>query len=373
MAQKLSIGIILASNGMNGIAKLSAMMADDLAMAGHTATIFVPIMPYYYYFVTVGRKPLHWIKNTLPYVSRWVKNRKFSFQDMLDHNYVLGSASVKFVLTSASRKQLQSLDYLIVNGIGDVLMYKDKFPQERQIYIVNQLEERSHNNPRYITDRQSFKGKFVAISEFMAETLSLQIKVPPIVPNPISKNIWDQRGKFDINGQRRDIVFYWKNNVIGRIGGEILKALLEIRPDTSVTVWFRSGMDTTKPMIETIIPGVDYVYDLRESQVSALLLSHSLMLFPQTFEEFGMPPVEGLACGCIPILHENVGAASMYARGGENCVFLHADPSISATRIQQVLDNSDILHKLRLYASESIEAFNPDRYGLRILEAAEFL
>ena len=178
MSKQLSIGIILGSNGLTGAAKLAAIMADDLAEAGHIVYILVPIMPYYYYFVTVGKKPLNWFKNTAPYFLRWILKPKFSFHQMVDIKYPKGKIHTKFTLIYASKKQLDKLDYLIINGIGDSIVYRNRFPENKQLYIVNQLEERSHNNPDYIGVRQAFKGKCIAISPFMAEELAKQIEKP---------------------------------------------------------------------------------------------------------------------------------------------------------------------------------------------------
>lgn len=373
MAKTLSIGIVVTSHGMNGPAKLTAIMANDLAQAGHKVSIFIPILPYYYYFVVIAKRPISWLKNMIPYVKLWIRNRKFAFQPMLTENQEPGSISTKFVLTYASKRTLRNLDHLIVNGIGDVAMYKDRFPQTRQIYIVNQLEERAQNRPEYIEIRKTFPGRLVAISEFMARKLSEQVEKPPVIPNPISPGIWAQRDKFDINAQRQDILFYWKNNDVGRLGGEILNEFRKLRPDSSITIWFRSGIDTTREMVERIVPSANYVQDLGEKEVTDLLLSHSLMLYPQKFEEFGMPPVEGLACGCVPALHPNVGAADMYARNGENALFLEDSPEQSATKIKELLDDPIQLSSMRGTTSSYIDIFNPDRYGQRILESADFL
>ena len=86
-----------------------------------------------------------------------------------------------------------------------------------------------------------------------------------------------------------------------------------------------------------------------------------------------MPPVEGLACGCIPVLRPNVGAANMYAKDGDNCLFLAEDALISATKIQKLLDDPERLPPMRKSASLSAEPFDPDQYGQRLLESVGFL
>lgn len=374
MPNKLSVGIVLPSNTVGGACKLAAMMANDLAGSGHNVSLYMPVLPYYYYFVTLRHRPMSWMKAMLPYVGDWVRHRRFAFQEMLNNEQPRGRISVNFVLMHASKRQLKKHDWLVLNGISDIIEYQRRFPQVRQIYLVNNLPEHAHGHKAEFDNVQrSFRGRIVAISPFVARELSDHIETPPVVPNPISHGIWRHRRSFDLKAKRRDLLLYWKNNDAGRPGSEIIKSLLRLRPDTTVTVWFRSSVDTTKAGVLEALPDVQYVENLDETGVADLLLAHSLLIFPQTFEEFGMPPVEALACGCLPVLHPNVGAAEMYARDGENCIYLTENPEEVARRICTLLDTPEMLYSLRAAASDSIVAFDPSRYGHRVFEAAGVL
>lgn len=373
MQSKLSVGIVLPSNNLGGACKLTAMMANDLASIGHRVTIFMPVLPFYYYHVTVAHRPLSWLKHMVPYATEWVRHHRFAFHEMLNHEQPGGRISVRSVLTYAPKWRLKKFDWLVVNGISDVIMYQNRFPQDRQVYIVNQLEEHAHRRDEFKKVRQSFKGRIVAISPFTARMLGEHIETPPVVPNPISPGIWEQRHNFDYKAKRRDLLLYWKNNDAGGLGGEIIKYLLQMRPETTVTVWFRSALDTNRTGVQRVVPGVQYAENLDETEVADLLLDHSMLLFPNRFEEFGMPPVEALACGCIPVLHPDVGAAEMYAHDGENSLYLSEVPEEDARRIMHVLDNPETLGAMRMAAPDSVEAFAPSRYGLRVLEAAGVL
>ena len=118
------------------------------------------------------------------------------------------------------------------------------------------------------------------------------------------------------------------------------------------------------------LPGINIVKDLSEDQLSNLYLKHSMFLFPSTYEGFGMPPIEALACGCIPILHQDVGAAESYARDGGNSLYLNGNPAEMARRIADFLDDSQAIRSMRAAAPKSIEPFDPNGYGLRMLRAA---
>ena len=95
-----------------------------------------------------------------------------------------------------------------------------------------------------------------------------------------------------------------------------------------------------------------------------------MLLFCSGYEGFGMPPIEAMTCGCIPVLNSEVGAAELYARDGENSIFLNEHTDGMAIRLAALLDNPEKLALMRTDAAASVEAFNPEGYGRRLLAAA---
>ena len=82
---------------------------------------------------------------------------------------------------------------------------------------------------------------------------------------------------------------------------------------------------------------------------------------------------QNILLGWRPVLHPNVGAAEMYARDGENSIYLADDIKESVRRIRDVLDSPETLQSMRGATLDSLDAFDPSRYGNRILEAAGIL
>ena len=210
----------------------------------------------------------------------------------------------------------------------------------------------------------------MVISPFTARESSHQLTNPPVVPNPVSFNIWSQRMDLDVKKPRKDILFFWKGYSYG-IGDEVANKLLTLRPDTTMTVWCRNRSQIEA--VKSIIPDRAIVSNLSEYELCQLYLDHSLLLFPSIYEGFGMPPIEGLSCGCIPVLDPNVGAADLYAEDGINSIHINATADIVAEKIANALDDNEHLIAMRTNAPLAIRDFNPNGYGIRILKAAEFI
>jgi len=202
------------------------------------------------------------------------------------------------------------------------------------------------------------------LSPWTARKVSDHIPEPPVVSSAIAPAIWKNRFNSDQAIRGKDILFHYGvgPNKGGNKGVEIIKVLRKIRPETQVTVW---SIDNIPDLVNVTV-----VKQLSETQLCDLYLTHKMLLFPSTLEGFGMPPAEGLACGCIPILYPGVGGADIYARDGENAVFIQDNIEQSAGKIADLLDDSQKLRKMRNKALVSVEPFNPDGYGVRLLEAA---
>lgn len=367
-----SIGILVNSNGKNGICKLAALMANDLADENTEVTIHIPIMPYYLYYIKIFKKPVYYCLKLVPfYLKKYFSDRTFGFYDILSKDKVSrGLIKTKYFLISINKRVLSQHSILILNGIGDVVAYENKFPQVNQVYLVNQIEEEYHG-AKYIrfyeNIRKGFKGLILTHCEFMKRKFSHYIEDIRVVPNPISPQLWKHRNSFSYSTPRKDILFYIKGNNIIKDGIKTLEKTIAIRPETSITLFARSLPDDE--IIRSVCAKLkaELLIDLNESDVIEQYLNHSFLFYPNRFEDFGMPPVEGLACGCLPVLRPDTGAADMYAVNNFNSIHLTDDDDLNAANIVEYLNNPEEIVKLRKNAPKNIDSFSPENYGKRIL------
>ena len=366
------VGIVTTCHGYNGIGKLSAMMANNIANKNYKVFIYIPIFPYYTYYFKIFKKPFFWLRNIVPeYIKEWILKREYCFSDILDNEkFKLGYIEIKYVIVKLSKKELSSLDFLILNGIGDVIEYQNS-NVPKKIYLVNQIEENNLNNKNYkelfqIT-RKSFMGEIITHSDFMKKELSDHINVSKVVPNPISSGIWKFRDSINYEKIRRDILLYWARDDIFTDAQEIIENIKEIKSKLSITILARSLYNNKKVKIFAKKFKSKLIFNQNENQVAKIYLDHSFILYPNTYEGFGMPPVEALSCGCIPILRPNVGAASMYSINNFNSIHLTNDPINDSKKIANILNNSGELLRLRQNTKPQLDKFNPENYGNKIL------
>ena len=366
-----SIGIIANSNEVGGINKLIAMIANDIANENFDVHIYVPILPWYTYNVVVFRRLLFWILRVVPfYFLRWVFKKNSSLLDLLDPLKLKNNKiQIRYYFHKIPNFNLNKHENLIVNGIGSVIECENLFPQEKQIYLVNQIEEIYHGKKYanfYKNVRKKFKGTVITHCNFMKKFLSDDINNLKVVPNPISPLIWNLQNIFFNKNDRKDILFYWKNYNSAESGFKLLDEILKLDDKISISIF---GRKTTDNRIQKVASkyNAKLYYDLNEQEVANLYLSHSFLFFPNKFEDFGMPPVECLSCGCIPILRYGVGASDMYAVDNFNSVFMTDSEYDDAKKILSILEDKSKLFYLRKNTLKNIEQFNPKNYGQKIL------
>ena len=173
----------------------------------------------------------------------------------------------------------------------------------------------------------------------MKKKLSSHVKDLKIVPNPISKNLMKFKNSKKIFKKRKDLLIYWKNDNFIKETESILNEITKLNSNIKITIFARSlfGNDKVKNLTKKF--SAKLVLNANEKIVANLYLSHEFLLYPNTYEDFGMPPLESLACGCIPIQRPNVGAADMYSINNYNSIHINNNHKKLAKKILYLLNN----------------------------------
>jgi glycosyltransferase involved in cell wall biosynthesis len=354
-----TIAIVLPSNNIAGPQKLAALCAQDLVANGFDVEVLVPRLPYWFYYITLRgdfRHILRWLRLATASLWSWLSSRSFSFQD-------LASSSVNYrsVLRRPRRRHLAHVDVVVVMSIEHVIGLADMFQPERTIYYLLHPEEIGLGcAERLRAARSAFRGTVIALSPCTRDAVADHVDCSAIVPAAIAPVFYRHVGAVGESPRPKEILLHYSAGITrgGQLGLDLIDAICSARPQTTVTIWTRDS--------DPGIDGIEVVSGLSDEELCQCYLTHSFLLFPSTFEGAGMPPLEAMACGCIPILRAGVGAADTYANS-ENAVLLSPDIVTDAEVIVNLLNNPSMATKMRAKTREALLPFNPSGYGVRLL------
>ncbi|MGA0556481.1 glycosyltransferase family 4 protein [Larkinella sp. VNQ87] len=106
---------------------------------------------------------------------------------------------------------------------------------------------------------------------------------------------------------------------------------------------------------------------LRDKELVHCLNQHRFMLVPSRWEEpFGMVALEGMACGCIPIVSDGGGLPDAVGKAG--LTFRRANVEDLVANIQKILGNPSLEQQLLDAAPYHLSTHRPDVVAHRYLE-----
>ncbi len=115
---------------------------------------------------------------------------------------------------------------------------------------------------------------------------------------------------------------------------------------------------------------INFTGALRGNQIAICLNKHRFILVPSLWEEpFGNVVLEGMACGCLPIVSDGGGLPE--AIGNAGLSFKRGDTDAMVSCIKEVLRNPELEQKLREAAKNHLVKHYPDIVSQRYLDVIE--
>ncbi|UEG52656.1 glycosyltransferase family 4 protein [Mucilaginibacter daejeonensis] len=112
---------------------------------------------------------------------------------------------------------------------------------------------------------------------------------------------------------------------------------------------------------------VSFVGSLSGEPLVNILNEHKYMLIPSAWREpFGIVALEGLACGCIPIVADGGGLPD--AVGAAGLVFKRGDVTDLADKMEMLLNNDGLKNKLKNASANQLSTHSPEVVSQRYFE-----
>ncbi len=205
----------------------------------------------------------------------------------------------------------------------------------------------------------------VACSRYIAR----RVGCAEIIGNPYDDAIF--RRQTPLAGREREIVF------LGRLCTEkgcdvLLEALavLQRRRSAPACTIIGNGPERERLAALTAELGladqVRFLGALEGAAIAAELNRHRIMVVPSRgHEAFGIAALEGLACGCLPVVA--VGGGLVDAIGGHGLTFRNGDALDLADRLECALDDADLARQKLAGVERHLEGFTAQRIAQRYL------
>ncbi|MRI02113.1 glycosyltransferase [Kriegella sp. EG-1] len=211
--------------------------------------------------------------------------------------------------------------------------------------------------------------KVVACSEIIRDSCWPDGQV---IRNPYQDNIF----KITNNNQRsRDFVFLGRlvSDKGADLAIEALHILKQEVPDKIISLTIIGDgpeLENLKKLTETykLTTQVTFKGAMQGIALANCLNTHKSMVVPSRWlEPFGIVALEGMACGCIPIVSDGGGLPFAVGKGG--LTFKRNDAEDLASKMHELLDNSSLVAKLKMEIPSHLEIHNSKNISAQYLSA----
>ena len=211
----------------------------------------------------------------------------------------------------------------------------------------------------------------IAISRAIAQSLPV---TSTVVPNPYAEDLFTRAAH---TPHEADLVFVGR--LVSDKGADRLVAALRLLAERGVRAGLTIvGDGPQAPQLRQqaaaggIAERIRFVGWQKGAELVATLNRHRVLVVPSVWEEpFGIVVLEGLACGCVPLVTRSGGLPD--AVGDCGVVVARDDPAALADGIQALLADTGLQDDFRARAPAHLARHSPDRVArdyLRVLHDA---
>lgn len=365
------IKIILPTNSWKGgLQQAASTLAVSFLKNGWEVTISYPILPYFWSYWT-KKKILPLILFWFGQIRSYFNNSDFKFAEMFDEN---DKITIEKHIFYDNIKTFESYDIILFYTEYQIKEIGLNTKHENIVFYFLHPLELSHGNRDFFRDLiKIYNGKIIALSEFSNKYLSDIIKKSLPVLYPALNPVFYLSSKRTLNNKEGDFLF---NYIPSKYKGfDLCVKFIEIlqKEYTHCKIgFFMSIVDSTNELKKKY-PSAEFFYNLSNTELKEMYGKYKFFVYPSRLEGFGIPPLEAITCGTIPVVMD-VGGIDSYAKNGINAIFFEEDSiELVVKQCMEIIQNPEKLQRFQNACLKTdIEQFNPYTYSQRFLEKIRY-
>lgn len=224
----------------------------------------------------------------------------------------------------------------------------------------------------------SYADKIIASSLHTKKDIINFLNLPEdkieVIPAAINKKTFYPRKKEE---SRLNFKLSLKQKVLLHVGNDeprknvslIIKAVYEIKKEFLDILLIRVGNASkqTLNLIKKLGLGKNIIFfsDLSEEKLAELYSAADLFIFPSSYEGFGLPPLEAIACGC-PVISSKLTSLSEVL-GNAACYLDNLDELELKEKTINILNNKKTSNNLINLGFEQIKKFDLKETAIKTL------
>ena len=221
----------------------------------------------------------------------------------------------KVSISSISDEMICDGDAIVATAVGTARPVAELSLSKGDKYYLIQDYENWEVSDEVVNATYCLGMKNIVVSKWLEDIVRQHAPEPPVlISNSINGDVFNVRIPLT-NREPKSLIFHWRKEKHkgGIYALELIEKLHRLYPDFR----FTAVSNQTKP--ENFPNYINYVHNATPNEVAELNNQHALFVCTSVAEGFGLPGLEGMACGCTLVSFGYQGVFD-YAVDGENAL-----------------------------------------------------
>lgn len=335
----MKINFIVPEISRTGGMRVIFEYANRLTKKGHDVVLYSPIIPFNNY---PGELMPYYVKYRFNYTKDFLLRKKKEPENMYERNF-----EIKYSLW-LNNSSIRNADATIATSwTSSYIVNKLNIAKGRKFYLIQDYEQ-WNSNIEYVNKSYTLPLTRITVSEFLKKFFAGKFGVDSeVVLNGINYHTFNN---FDKKFNSPPVILFMEHilenkNTEGAI--EIVKKLKDKFPEVRFKCF---GKEEYYKLPEF----VEFTKDPNDEQIAKLYSTSDIFLYTSTFEGFGLPPAEAMACKCA-VVGNNVAAFTEFAENKKSAMIVspeHPEEMINAG--EYLLNNRTELERISIEAGKHI-------------------